>query len=69
MEEEFRDGESVFYFREAGALPKLIERLLGDPSRCQEVARAAHLKVLSRHTYAHRAALILEMLGLREPAR
>jgi spore maturation protein CgeB len=69
MEEEFRDGESVFYFREAGALPKLIERLLSDPSRCQDVARVAHLKVLSRHTYAHRAALILELLGLREPAR
>lgn len=69
MEDEFRDGESVFYFREVSELPRLIERLLGDPARCARVAREAHLKVLSIHTYAHRAARVLDMLALGGPAR
>jgi spore maturation protein CgeB len=64
MEDEFKDGECVFYFRHASELPGLVQRLLADPARCEQVAREAHRRVLAQHTYAHRARRILEMLGI-----
>lgn len=68
MEDEFRDGESVFYFRQPSELPALVERLLGEPARREQVAREAHRRVLAQHTYSHRAARILAMLGLAGPS-
>ena len=68
MEDEFRDGESVFYFRQPSELPALVERLLADPGRRERVAREARRRVLAQHTYAHRAARILATLGLAGPS-
>ena len=62
-EEEFKDEETIFYYRRAEELSGLILFLLADDALRHRVAQTAHEKVLSAHTYAHRAVRILELLS------
>jgi len=62
MEPEFRDGETIFYYRKVKELPELIVKLLGDDKLRADVTRRAHEKILSGHTYRHRADKILTAL-------
>lgn len=64
MEDEFRHGETVFYYRVPEELPGLIRTLLDDQQLRGRVACEARSKVLATHTYAHRAQEILVELGL-----
>jgi len=41
-----------------------VRRLLADPALRTRVAEAARAQVLAGHTYSHRAAAILDCLGL-----
>ena len=61
MEQEFRHGEQVFYYQQAGELPDLIRYLLADDELRARVAASAHQKVLAEHTYTHRARHILQL--------
>ncbi|TMJ93331.1 MAG: glycosyltransferase family 1 protein, partial [Actinobacteria bacterium] len=38
--------------------------LLADPAEAEELGRRARERVLDEHTYAHRAARLLDLLGL-----
>lgn len=62
MEEEFKHGETVFYYHSADELCDAINILLADTEIRQRVATKAHEKVLNAHMYVHRARQILEFL-------
>ena len=64
LENEFREGEHLFYYQQPADLPDLVRDLLADGPRRQAVASAAHDKVLARHLYRHRAQAILTEVGL-----
>lgn len=61
MEDEFKHGETVFYYKTPDDLLDLIRSLLSDDSLCKRVAQKAHEKVLNEHTYKHRVQQILRM--------
>lgn len=61
MENEFRHGEHIFYYRQVDELSDLIRRLLADDRLRSQVATTAYEKVLAGHTYVHRARRILEL--------
>jgi len=63
MEDEFRHGEHVFYYRHTDELPTLIQFLLANDGLREKVAAEAHAKTLGNHTYVHRARCILEQCG------
>ena len=56
--EEFDRG--VVTYRSADHLRDLIERFLADPEERRRVAEVGRRSVLERHTFAHRAARIME---------
>jgi len=60
---EFKHGETIFYYRDLVELLELIRVLLKNDGLRQQVSQAAHEKVLSEHTYTHRASKILELLS------
>jgi spore maturation protein CgeB len=62
MEEEFRHGEHIFYYRRMDELPELIKELLAHDILRTQVSAAAYDKVLASHTYWHRAQQILHEL-------
>lgn len=63
MEDEFKHGETVFYYHNLEEVRDLISSLLADGRARQRVAAKAHEKVLNAHTYMHRARRILELLS------
>jgi hypothetical protein len=62
MENKFKHGETIFYYRKLEELPDMIRSLLNNDSLRKQVAQKAHAMVLSEHTYKHRAQQILELL-------
>lgn len=62
MENEFKNGEHLFYFRSKRDLRTLIDYLLRDTTKREQVAEVGHAKVLSAHTYSHRVEMILNVL-------
>jgi spore maturation protein CgeB len=58
MEEEFKEGETIFYYERLEELPEIIGSLLADDNLRQSVADAAQKKIFQRHTYRHRAEKI-----------
>jgi spore maturation protein CgeB len=66
--ELFLDPESeVLVARDGDAVAELLEQLT--PVRAAAVGRAARRRLLSEHTYAHRAAQVEAVLGAAPPAR
>jgi spore maturation protein CgeB len=63
MENVFRHGEHLFYFRDADDLTKLIRELLADDKRRLEVTQKAQQLAQASHTYKARAQQILDLLG------
>ena len=51
-------------FRRADELPGLARRVLAEPAWRQDLIRAWSAHILAHHTYAHRAAALLDWLGL-----
>lgn len=64
--ELFEEGELLLY--DDPTLEETIERWLADPAGAEAVAAAGRARVLAQHTYDHRAAEIVRVLGLRERA-
>jgi spore maturation protein CgeB len=62
MEQEFKHGETIFYYQNESELPDLIRRLLDDHELRETVRQAAHRKVMEKHTYLHRARQILGLM-------
>lgn len=60
MEEEFKHGEHIYYYKHVDELPGLLQSILNDERRAKDVASAAHAKVMAGHTYVDRARSILE---------
>lgn len=61
MENEFRDGEHIFYYHHPDQLPKLLRSLLAQHDVCLKVAQAGQAQVMAHHTYVHRAQQILDL--------
>jgi spore maturation protein CgeB len=64
MENEFRHGETIFYFKSTQELPVLIRNVLADDSLCLRVARTSHELVMYKHTYRHRVQKIMEIINV-----
>jgi glycosyltransferase involved in cell wall biosynthesis len=62
MEDDFKHGEHVFYYRDVEELPHLLDLVLGNDTLQQDVSAAAYAKALSGHTYTHRASSILQYM-------
>jgi spore maturation protein CgeB len=62
MENDFKHGETLFYYKDADELVEIIRSLLANDSLRMRVAKSAQEKVLGEHTYVHRARKILELL-------
>jgi len=62
MENQFKHGETIFYYHSMAELVDLLRLLIGNNSLRQKVAQLAHETVLGEHTYAHRATRILDLL-------
>ncbi len=62
MEDEFKHGETIFYYHTLHELVDLLRNLLANDPLCQQVARHAYELVTHRHTYRHRAQKIIEQI-------
>lgn len=67
MEAELRHGEHLFYYRDEDELLPVLWSLLTEPGTRGRVAEQGHARVLEKHTYAHRARQILELVGWGAP--
>lgn len=66
LEEHFTDGEHLVFY-EYGDFDELdwhIERALADPARARQIAMQGQQHVSACHTYRHRLASALEVMGL-----
>jgi hypothetical protein len=55
VEDLFDEGSHYFSYRDVDGLLRLVRELLSDPIRLQQVGEVARSRVLSSHTYQHRA--------------
>ncbi|MDR3580284.1 MAG: glycosyltransferase [Oryzomonas sp.] len=62
MEDEFKHGETAFYYRSMGELPEMVRSLLKNDSLRKHVAQKANEIILKKHTYIHRVGQILDLL-------
>lgn len=63
LDSDFRHGETIFYFNDQTELAPLIKSLLPNDALRQRVSAAAQAKVISNHTYTHRANQIMDSLN------
>lgn len=68
MEAELEHGKALFYYADPRDLPEMVRDLLADDEMRRAVAGAGHRRVVESHTYADRAARILEALDLAPKA-
>jgi len=66
LEELFEDGRHLAIYRSPEELEERAAHYLGHEQECARIAREGMQEVRARHTYAHRAAAILERVGLWE---
>lgn len=59
MEDEFKDGETVLYYRDLEHLSQVVRAALADPEKCRRIKSAARAKVLAGHTYVSRVEQLL----------
>ena len=69
IERWFEPGSELLVVNDAEEAVAAYRDLLGDPAQAEELGRRARERVLDEHTYRHRARRLLELIGLREPAR
>jgi spore maturation protein CgeB len=60
MENEFLDGEHLYYYKDTRQLKSLVEMLIKDTPLRSKVAKAAQGRVLAGHTYQERANKIMQ---------
>jgi len=63
LEELVRDGETAFLYDDS-TLEETVLRLLEDEAALERVAQAGRECVVGAHTYRHRAAELLRVMGL-----
>jgi hypothetical protein len=68
LEQWFEPGAELLIVNDAGEATAAYRDLLADPAQAEELGRRARERVLDEHTYRHRAARLLSLLGLREVA-
>ena len=61
----FSEDTEVIMFNDEQQLVEQVKYYLGQPERCQIVARAAMLKLKEKHSYQHRAQQILDDIEQR----
>ena len=61
VENFFEPGKEWLVARDAGEVAALLESLT--PDRAAAIGEAARRRVLAEHTYAHRAALVEQLLN------
>jgi hypothetical protein len=69
IERWFEPGRERLVVVDAEEAVSAYRELLDDPSRADELGRAARERALDEHTYVQRARRLLELVGLREPDR
>ncbi|MFL5955241.1 MAG: glycosyltransferase [Gaiellaceae bacterium] len=69
IERWFEPGSELIVVEDAEQATSAYRDLLADPAQADELGRRARERVLDEHTYRHRARQLLELIGLREPAR
>jgi spore maturation protein CgeB len=69
LERWFEPGSELLVASSKADAIVAYRQLLDDPAQAEEMGRRARERVLDEHTYRHRARQILELIGLREPAR
>jgi spore maturation protein CgeB len=65
----FEPGRELLVVEDADDAVAAYRELLDEPGRAEELGRAARERALDEHTYVQRAQRLLELIGLREPAR
>ena len=65
----FEPGSELLVVENADQAIESYRELLADPAQAEELGRRARERVLDEHTYRHRARQLLDLIGLREPAR
>jgi Glycosyl transferases group 1 len=68
IERWLEPDREVLVVHDADEAVGAYEELLDDPSRAEELGRAARERALDEHTYLHRARRLLEVIGLSKPA-
>jgi len=64
MEDEFKNGVSMFYFNTNEELVRIINYLLKNELLIEKVRLSAYEKVIEAHTYKQRAIQIYDLLNL-----
>jgi spore maturation protein CgeB len=66
IHEHFREGSEILVARSAQDLRRFTSEALHDRAWAEQVASGARLRALAEHTYMHRLAALLQVVG--EPA-
>jgi glycosyltransferase involved in cell wall biosynthesis len=69
MELWFEPGSEVVVVEDADSAVAAYRSLLDDPAQAEAMGARARERVLDEHTYRHRAARLLELVGAAVPAR
>ncbi len=59
----FEAGKEILVYEDIEALADIVGDLIGNTERVESVAEAGRARVLSEHTFKHRAERMLEDLG------
>ncbi len=65
----FEVGSELLTFTTPKELKERVGELIHAPQRAEEMGAAARRQLLARHTHMHRAARLLEAVGLKSDAR
>jgi len=68
IEDYYEPGKEVLLFDTVGDFAAILERIADEPDFSLSVGRAAQARTLAEHTYAHRAATVLDVLSLNGEA-
>jgi spore maturation protein CgeB len=68
IERWFDNGSELLVVDDADAAVDAYRSLLDDPAQAEAMGAAARERVQSEHTYRHRAARLLDLVGLTAPA-
>ena len=69
IERWLEPGSELLVVEDAEQALAAYRELLADPAQAEAMGARARERLLDEHTYAHRARRLLDLLGLRAPAR